>query len=68
MKRLIGALLVQNALACVADVAATVCCSEIGFLLASTNRREDLRTLHGSWLIGLNNLFYLVVIAICYIG
>ncbi|MGA7467084.1 hypothetical protein [Mycobacterium sp.] len=67
-KRLISAFLVEYALACITNITTTVCGSEIGFLLASTNSREDLGTLRSGWLVGLDNLFYFLVVAICNIG
>jgi hypothetical protein len=44
-KRLFGPLLVENALTGIANVAAAVRGGEIGFLLASSNRLNNLRHL-----------------------
>jgi hypothetical protein len=58
--------LIENSLACISNVATTTRGGEVGFLLATTDRRENLRDLGRIWLFRLQDLFDLVVVPISY--
>jgi hypothetical protein len=49
-KRLASVLLVENALARIANVTTAIRGGKVRFLLTSTNRRENLRHLDCGWL------------------
>jgi hypothetical protein len=56
--------LIENALACIANVAAAIRSCQVGFLLPPTNRFEDVRNLDRCRLFGLQDLVNFLVVTV----
>jgi hypothetical protein len=63
-KRLISAFLVEDALACIANIPTAICCGQVRFLLTPANRLKNLRHFDCGWFRRIQNLINFLVVTI----